>query len=485
MRNVSRAVGSMLLSLAFGAACGETPPPDTETSPPAEATGEAEEALCEASRCSLVRGHGNDRFLTALRLGERGEGAVSAIAAAHDGGVWVAGWFAGTLDVGGERIAAAGGRDGFVARLDGCGAVEWAQALGGEGDDEVLDLEVDRLGHGYVLLPFAGTVDVGGTPVTGGGLGRDALVLSLDRDGRARWSELVHTTDGGAFPSSLAIDAVGDVMLLGSLEGELWLGDVRLRSGVVRSFLAWLDGDLGRTQRAGILETATDWVPIDVEASPLGGAFVAGHDARGVGVFAVHVAATGDVVWRSSFRAPRQFDEVFHDLAVDDDGLPVLLAQGFLGEPGVPGAAPPHLVTKLDDRGEPLWMQESEDPWLRIEDGPAGDLVAVGSASCRGVIGRPDGRCSEVLLGSIDDEGDGTKSRRVLRGASATALDVTDAGAAIVAGTASEVHRPARCSTALAEGDLFVARPGTFVGRPGAVGRRWAVGPADAFVPAR
>ncbi|HVG93121.1 MAG TPA: hypothetical protein VND21_01645, partial [Planctomycetota bacterium] len=281
-------------------------------------------------------------------------------------------------------------------------------------------------------------------------------------------AETLHTVEGGAVPTSLAIDAMGGVLLLGSLEGEAWIGDVRLRSGVVRGFLAWIDGVGGRAQRATVLPTATDWEPLDVEASPLGGAFVAGHDARGVGVFAMHVAATADVTWTTSFRAAGQTDETFLDLAVDDDGSPVLVARGFLGEGTVPGAEPPHLVAKLDERGAPLWMLESEDPLLFIDDGPAGDLVAAGTTACpgrRGLAARP---CTQVALTRVDDGGDDLKSRRALRGAFPTALDVDDDGAAVVAGTATATRRLGPlCGEALDAGDLFVARAGVFVGRPG------------------
>lgn len=468
MRNVSRAVGSMLVSLAFGAACGETSPPDDTPAPDETDTAEAAQALCASDGCSREGVGKGGPFLTALRVDTGDEAAIRAVAAASDGSVWVAGRFTGILDVDGKHLAAAGGVDGFVARLDRCGGLVWALALGGAGDDEVLDLAVDPLGRGHLLLPFAETIDVGGTPVTGGGLGRDALVLSIDREGRTRWSQTLHTVDGGAFPTSLAIDAMGDVLLLGSLEGEAWLGDVRLRSGVVRGFLGWIDGDGGRARRAAVLPTATDWEPLDVEASPLGGAFVAGHDARGVGVFAMHVAATADVTWTTSFRAAGQTDETFHDLAVDDDGKPVLTARGFLGEGTVPGEEPPHLVTKLDDGGAPMWMLESEDPLQLIDDGPAGDLLAAGTTPCPGSRGLEASRCSQVALTRIDDGGDDLKPRRALRGAFPTALDVDDDGAAIVAGTTTAPRRPgATCAEALVTGDLFVARTGVFVGRPG------------------
>jgi gliding motility-associated-like protein len=174
------------------------------------------------------------------------------------GNVYIAGQFDGTVDFdprsGVFNLTSAGNGDGYVSKLSSSGDLIWAFQLGGPGNDEVDQIEVDGAGNIYVagtdfskydtngnllwVLPlavnendieldasgnvyivgtFSGTVDFDpGTPVfnlTASGTG-DFFVMSITAAGNFVWARRIGGT-GSEVARSLALDAGGNLCVTG------------------------------------------------------------------------------------------------------------------------------------------------------------------------------------------------------------------------------------------------------------------------------
>jgi hypothetical protein len=147
----------------------------------------------------------------------------------------VAGTFDLDLDVAGSaRVASKGGRDIFVARLDGSGAVVWLDTFGGTDNDTVRAVTVDAAGNVFLAGSFASPViDFGGGGLKNAdtlGVGStDVFVAWLDGTGQYVYS----TRFGGPANEAvagLALDAVGHLLVTGSLQGTVDFGGTPLRS---------------------------------------------------------------------------------------------------------------------------------------------------------------------------------------------------------------------------------------------------------------
>lgn len=159
---------------------------------------------------------------------------ISALALTADGGIAVAGTFAGTLRVGDRSLTSAGSTDVFVARFDAQGTPRWALRLGGPGADtaQALTAWSERL---VVAGNFDGNVDVGEHLVSG----PSAFALSLAGDGAPTWLRLLGPE---TMPQALAASPDGALYLAGHFRGSLQLGEHALDAhGQSDAFLGRLD----------------------------------------------------------------------------------------------------------------------------------------------------------------------------------------------------------------------------------------------------
>jgi hypothetical protein len=183
----------------------------------------------------------------------------SLVDIAGDASIFVAGTFEGSLRVGpSQNLAAAGGKDVFVAKLDEDGNVLFAVALGGTGDEDVSSVAaasdgviVSGTGIGTVKLdgedghtdwtrPLVGAVAVNegdevlftgalvGTAtydkvLTSAG-GRDVLVVKLSPSGDYLWSRSYGDAGPSQLGQSIAVDPSGAVLIGGVVDGSVDFG---------------------------------------------------------------------------------------------------------------------------------------------------------------------------------------------------------------------------------------------------------------------
>ena len=147
---------------------------------------------------------------------------------AFDGGAYVSGYTASVLD----EATNTEGFDGFAARFDDTGTLEWLRQVGTDAAD---------WGQGSALAPDDGLYLTGYTEGLLGEVhagGKDAFVTRLGPDGTVVWSRQFGT-EALDWPQGVGVTADGGVLLAGSTEGDLAEPNAGLRDG----FLAGFDAD--------------------------------------------------------------------------------------------------------------------------------------------------------------------------------------------------------------------------------------------------
>lgn len=87
---------------------------------------------------------------------------VKTVAIGASGAIHMAGPVQGSLDFGGGALAAAGGTDAFLVRLDADGNHLWSHRFGSVGHDIAHDLALGPSGHVFITGGFSETVEFGG-----------------------------------------------------------------------------------------------------------------------------------------------------------------------------------------------------------------------------------------------------------------------------------------------------------------------------------
>jgi len=171
---------------------------------------------------ALVKLSSAGAHLWSKSFGDAAEDRVTSIAVDGLSAVSIGGQFANTLDIDGDGFVSAGLTDGFVARFDGNGLLQFADSFG--------DIEVDR---GAVSIDgannlalgasFGGGIDLGGGTALSAG-GEDIYAARFGSDGTHVFSRRF----GGADDQrvyDVAGGPSGEIVLVGTTTGEVDLGD--------------------------------------------------------------------------------------------------------------------------------------------------------------------------------------------------------------------------------------------------------------------
>ena len=270
------------------------------------------------------------------RFGGPNDQSGRGIATDKDGNVFIAGTVWSTIDFGSGPLASAGLEDIFVAKLDKAGQHIWSKLFGDSQTQEAWDLATDGDGNVAMAAYVLGDVDLG-DGLTQGGANPDAAVVKLGGDGATLWSHR-YGDQQQQFGQSIAVDAQGNVVLTGLMQGSVNFGD-------------------GPVQSAGAFDF-----------------FVAKFDL------------TGKVRWYR--RYGDQYDQP--SLLVAVDGADAVLLTGFFlgsvdfgGGPLI-GAGIDTFVAKLDRAGNYLWSHRMGDDAGQKGHGIIGGLT--GNVSVIGVM---------------------------------------------------------------------------------------------------
>jgi hypothetical protein len=221
--------------------------------------------------------------LFSLQIGGTGDEYGFGIDIDAGGNMVIGGRFQDTIEIGSPLISA-GGKDIYLAKLNPFGVAQWSRSFGGEGDDELHDLQLQNNGHIVLLGGMSETVDFGGPQLVSQGL-RDIFVATLDATGNHVWSsrygdELDQFTNLFELNTwlTLALEPNGTIHIGGSLIGVVEFNGPSLASAGSNPD-AWHlrlgpDGSyLGGSRHGG---TATEMV-LDIVVAKSGHVIMAGR----------------------------------------------------------------------------------------------------------------------------------------------------------------------------------------------------------------
>ncbi len=207
----------------------------------------------------------------------------TGVSVTADGGVFVAGQFAGQIDLAHTVLRSAGGQDLFVACFEADGRHRWSGRWGGAGRDAVLALAALPAGDLIIAGRFAGELTLGARTHRDAG-GGDAFVARLAAgNGEVRWSFRL----GGAASDvahAAAVDRHANVLVAGG-SGE----------ALVLFKLSAQGKQLWRRELRG----GGRMVGLAIAVNTDGGVVVAG--ARGDGCVLVGFDGRGRLRWRRDF----------------------------------------------------------------------------------------------------------------------------------------------------------------------------------------
>ncbi|HEX5132528.1 MAG TPA: FlgD immunoglobulin-like domain containing protein [Candidatus Krumholzibacteria bacterium] len=128
----------------------------------------------------------------------------------------------GGVDFDGTVVSGPVGYDGFVMSIDPRGALRRVRTIGGEFSDWATGVALDADGNVIVVGEFRGEVDLGGGPVRSTG-SADIFVIKYDEDGIVRWAR----SFGGSREDNVfgvAVGPDGSIHLAGDFRGTIDFG---------------------------------------------------------------------------------------------------------------------------------------------------------------------------------------------------------------------------------------------------------------------
>jgi hypothetical protein len=227
-------------------------------------------------------------------LGDSQNQFIGGVAVDRDSDVLFTGQFNGTMSLGSEHVDNSGlGPNLFVAKLDSGGNALWMHQYGDTLRQQGNGIAVDAAGTVLVTGMYSGSLDFGPGGALSNGETPTAFAVSLTPAGEPLWARSfgVEGTHSGA---AIAADAEGNVVLGGSSQGVVDLGDgPRPSASGLDAFVVKLDPG-GRYIWGKLLGGASDQKVTAVAVSPIESAIVIGGSAEGTIDFGLgELAASG------------------------------------------------------------------------------------------------------------------------------------------------------------------------------------------------
>jgi hypothetical protein len=183
-----------------------------------------------------------------LSTGSTGDQWANAVAVDHEGNIIVTGQFEYEIDLGGGPMQSAGETypDIFIAKLDPNGEHLWSRRFGGTSTDRGTAVAVDAEGNILLGASFAGTVEFDGEALTADS--SHILIAKFDPEGDHLWHRTFGESEeetGSSYPSGMALDSEGNIVVIGTFSGSLLLDTEQVATSDSHqdAFVAKLDPD--------------------------------------------------------------------------------------------------------------------------------------------------------------------------------------------------------------------------------------------------
>ncbi len=146
----------------------------------------------------------------------------SGIAVDAAGDVYLSGFFLGTVNFGGSNLPTAGLADSYLARLSPSGGHLWSMRGGGVGNQSAVNVAVDRVGNVVMLGNLTGSGSFGGPTLTSAG-NNDILVVKYDPSGAHLWSKAFGDASSQG-SKGVTTDSLGNILFTGIGNGTVDYG---------------------------------------------------------------------------------------------------------------------------------------------------------------------------------------------------------------------------------------------------------------------
>lgn len=188
--------------------------------------------------------------MTMANAGGSAYSVVRGIASDAKGNVFVVGEFRESTLVNNVNVNNAGEVDIFLAKLDAAGTTVWAKSFGNAKSQFGNSIAVDADGNVVITGRMEGSIDFGGGTRSGGG-GDDLFIAKFANDGKQIWSRALGD-NSSQIGYGVAVAPNGDVVVAGEIFGTMdFTGGISLTSaGKADVFAARLAGSDGTTKWA-------------------------------------------------------------------------------------------------------------------------------------------------------------------------------------------------------------------------------------------
>lgn len=314
----------------------------------------------------------------AKRFGDAKAQSALAVAVDTNGFVIVAGFFLGTINLGGSTFTAPGCcfEDVFLAKFDGnTGNHVWSKAFGDINTQRAFGLAVNANSDIAMVGTFQTNTDFGsGTAMVSNG-GDDAYVAMFSAAGNFKWQKQIGSANNDK-AVGVAFDASGNVLVAGTALGTVDMGGgmispVGQEAAMVAKYDpngAFLWGKLFGDSKAAALGIGADGSGNVLVAGDHEGAINFGNNplSAGIGsnVFVTKLDGQGGHVWSHSYGDGSA--QHTRGLVVDKGGLPIVtgnfagmidFGDGALTSAGTLDA----FIAKLDTKGCQVWAKALGD----------------------------------------------------------------------------------------------------------------------------
>ncbi|RYU79893.1 hypothetical protein [Hymenobacter persicinus] len=298
--------------------------------------------------------------LWATKIDASSSDLFSNVAVDAAGNAYLAGYFAGSLQVGTTALTSSG-NDAYVAKYNAQGVVQWVRQ-GGTAGTFVQGVAVDASGNVTLAGDCVSAVSFGGPGLAGNG----PFLVKLSSTGTAQAPKRIGSR---GFVNEMTLDGAGNAYVVGTFSGTAQFGATSLTSaGTLDLFLAKLDpaGNVLWTQRDG---GANEDNALDVAVDGNGNPMVAGYyDGQGTTSFTskIYVARfsnQGTRLWSRQLGATTPDEDVANSVTYDGRGGYYIT--GSFASPIVFGTttlttqSQDVYVVRYDSQGNVLWAGQS------------------------------------------------------------------------------------------------------------------------------
>jgi len=248
---------------------------------------------------SLTRINADGSYGWTKTMGGTGNEYGLSLAADASGNLYMAGFFAGTVDfdptTGTDNHTSAGYDDIFLTRINADGSYAWTKSIGSTGVDRTWSMAMDPNGNIYLNGFFSGSVDFDPSPAidTHIAVGQtDSFVTRINADGSYGWTQTISDPASGSSLSTndnlISVDAEGNIYLSGYFSGTIDFDpstgiDNRTSSGPRSIFISRINAD-GAYSWTRTMGSPNSWVnsPMPVAADANRNIFITGHFSKTV-----------------------------------------------------------------------------------------------------------------------------------------------------------------------------------------------------------